>query len=445
MPYRNMSILKKWPLATRLREDRRGNRRPQERQWLLERSLQPKKLLASSAALIGQIVEQRRTERALRESEAQKQAIFDGITTNIAFVNLDMEILWVNKAATASVGKTPEGMIGRRCYEFWGNSVKPCPDCPTLKAIQTKKPEHITVVTPDGRIWDEKGEPVFDPDGNLIGVVEIAEDITDRKRAEAKLQEYANRLEEMVEARTQALKKAQDELLIKERLAVMGHFAGSISHELRNPLAAIDTAAYLLKSRLDGDEKTRENLDRIYRNVRKADTIIQSLLDLSRVKKPDPSPHPLADIVSDSLKSAGVSGSPAVRRDFSDGRIRITGDREQIRMALTNLFRNAVEAMAGSDVPVAGSGELVIAARPAADGMVEITVTDTGPGFAEEHLDRLFEPLFSTKTHGFGFGLSIVRMVVENHGGAITARSEPGRGATFTLTLPLAHKEGSST
>jgi len=136
-----------------------------------------------------EIEKRNQTEKELRESERQKQAILDGITTNIAFVNEDLEIKWVNKCAADSVGKLPSRMIGHRCHEFWANPDKPCDGCPAVKAFETKKSEHTMMVTPDGRVWDEKGEPVFDDAGGLMGVVEIAQDITDRKRAEDALRE----------------------------------------------------------------------------------------------------------------------------------------------------------------------------------------------------------------------------------------------------------------
>ena len=145
------------------------------------------------------ITERKHAEKALRESERQKQAILDGITTNIAFVNEDLEIKWVNKTAADSVGKLPSQITGHRCHEFWANPDKPCDGCPTVKAFETKKSEHTTVVTPDGRVWDEKGDPVFDDAGRLMGVVEIAQDITDRKRAEDALRGSEDRYRDLVE------------------------------------------------------------------------------------------------------------------------------------------------------------------------------------------------------------------------------------------------------
>lgn len=124
------------------------------------------------------------TEEALRESEAQKQVILDGITANIAYVNSDFEIIWANKTAANSVSKTQEEIIGHKCFELWADPAKVCEDCPTKRAFISRKTEQTIIRTPDGRIWEERGEPVLDSAGNVVGVVEIAQDITDRMQLE---------------------------------------------------------------------------------------------------------------------------------------------------------------------------------------------------------------------------------------------------------------------
>ena len=133
-------------------------------------------------------------EDAFRESEAQKAAILDGITNNLAFVNGNLEILWANKTAADSVNRTVDEMIGRKCYELWADPNTPCDDCPTIKAFETKRTEQTIIHTPDERVWEEKGEPVFDGKGRLMGVLEIAHDITARARAEEALRESEKRL-----------------------------------------------------------------------------------------------------------------------------------------------------------------------------------------------------------------------------------------------------------
>jgi len=139
-------------------------------------------------------------EQTLRESEEQKKAILNGITTNIAFVDKDLKILWVNKFAAESVNKSSVEMIGHTCHSLWADPARPCENCPTLRVFETKQSEHTVMHTPDGRVWDEKGEPVFDEKGNLIGVVEIAQDITERKRAEEKLKSSEIRYRRFFEA-----------------------------------------------------------------------------------------------------------------------------------------------------------------------------------------------------------------------------------------------------
>ncbi len=140
------------------------------------------------------VTESKRAEEAFIASEAQKTAILDGITSNIAFVDKDLKVLWANKVASKSVNKPTAEMIGHTCHSLWADPSGPCENCPTLRAFATKKSEHAIMQTPDGRVWDERGEPVFDKRGNLIGVVEIAQDITDRKVAEKALKESEGRL-----------------------------------------------------------------------------------------------------------------------------------------------------------------------------------------------------------------------------------------------------------
>jgi PAS domain S-box-containing protein len=129
----------------------------------------------------------------LQISEMQKKMILDGITSNIAFVDKDLKIIWANKTAAESVNKSSEEMVGQTCHHFWANSNEPCKNCPSIKALNSKKSEQSIMHTPDGRVWEEIGEPVFDEEGNIIGVVEIATDITKRVLADKLLVESEQR------------------------------------------------------------------------------------------------------------------------------------------------------------------------------------------------------------------------------------------------------------
>jgi hypothetical protein len=140
-----------------------------------------------------------KTESNLQISEAQKKNILNGISSNIAFVDKELKILWVNKTAAESVHKQPEEMIGQTCHHFWANSSKPCENCPSIKVWETQKPEQTIMHTPDGKVWEERGEPIFDDNGIMIGVVEIATDITERKQAETELQKSEEKFRKIIE------------------------------------------------------------------------------------------------------------------------------------------------------------------------------------------------------------------------------------------------------
>jgi len=144
------------------------------------------------------IIHNQKLTHQIVESEAQKRAILNGISANIAFVDTDLKIVWTNEAAARSVHKTIDEMIGYHCFSLWADPTKPCNNCPTIKAMQTLKREHINITTPDGRIWDESGEPVFDEQGNLIGLVEIAQDITRSKKAQRALEESEEKFRTLV-------------------------------------------------------------------------------------------------------------------------------------------------------------------------------------------------------------------------------------------------------
>jgi len=136
-----------------------------------------------------QYIELRQAEKHLRQAEAEKSAILDSLVEHVVYQDNDLHVLWANRAACDSVGMHREDLIGRHCYEIWTQRKSPCTDCPVVKARDSKKPEMIEKETPDGRWWHIQGYPVRDADGDVTGMVELTLDITNAKRAEAKLRE----------------------------------------------------------------------------------------------------------------------------------------------------------------------------------------------------------------------------------------------------------------
>ena len=227
------------------------------------------------------------------------------------------------------------------------------------------------------------------------------------------------------------LLQMQERLLVSERLATLGQLSGNISHELRNPLGVIDSSVYYLKTKLKGtDEKVQEHLNRIKSSVGSATTIIESLLSLTRMKELQLERLDLIATTSDAITTSKVRATVNVIHDFSEPEVLVYGDSEQLCMVFQNIIKNAVEAMDGK-------GTLTVTIRTTTEGQAEVSFADTGPGITPENMDRVFQPLFSTKAKGIGFGLSIAKMVIDKHGGTIEAKSEPGKGATLIIRLPL--------
>ena len=236
-------------------------------------------------------------------------------------------------------------------------------------------------------------------------------------------------IEDMNETSRQ-LKAAQQELIRKERLAILGEFSGNISHELRNPLGVIDSSIYYLQMRLDEkDEKVRQHLDRIGQSVRTATSIIENLLNLTRLNKPILKKHAIRILVSDCLDDCQIPDTVKIVKSFPDKELFIMAEKDQIRMAIDNLVKNAVSAMNGN-------GTLKIIIHRTENGEVEISFSDTGDGISPDHIEQIFLPLFTTKAKGIGLGLSITKMIVENHGGRIYVDSKPEMGAKFSIQLP---------
>lgn len=230
---------------------------------------------------------------------------------------------------------------------------------------------------------------------------------------------------------SKALKEAQEELIQKERLAILGHFSGSISHELRNPLGVIDSSVYYLEAKLKGDdEKVQQHLVRIKSSVDNATSIIQSMLGLTRMTKPVMNRNDLVSIVAESLHDSKIPERIKITQNFPNQDIVVNVEREQCRIAFKNIIKNGIDAMDGG-------GELALMIRKTKDHQAEVSFVDTGYGVATENLDKIFQPLFTTKARGIGFGLSVAKMIIENHGGTIKVESEQGKGSTFTINLPL--------
>jgi len=235
----------------------------------------------------------------------------------------------------------------------------------------------------------------------------------------------ARRTQEALADRTRALEAAQEELVRKERLAMLGQLAGGVSHELRNPLGVIKNSAYYLRMLLPDDERMQKHLAIVEREVATATRIVTDLLDFARVTPPTRIATDLSALARETLERVSLPQEVTVSLDLADDLPSLMLDPEQVGLVLGNLIRNAAQAM-----PEGGTLTLGTAA---AGGGAAVAVADTGVGIAPEHLEKIFEPLFTTKARGIGLGLAVARGLVEANGGKIAVQSAPGRGSRFIV------------
>jgi len=255
-----------------------------------------------------------------------------------------------------------------------------------------------------------------------------------RKRAEDALAAYSHQLEEKVDERTEALRQAQEKALRQERLAALGQLAGGVAHDLRNPLSVISSAIYYLKMvQSDAEDVVLEYLDMIDDEVKTADRIVADLLDFARDKTVVPRVVDLDEIVAHVLDRKpppqGVGLAIQIPEDLPPAYM----DSGHLKQILTNLITNAYQAMDDD-------GILSLRASTV-DGRVQLDVIDTGQGISPEHMKRIFEPLFTTKSRGIGLGLAICQKLIEANQGDISVTSEEGAGSTFRVTMPIYQQE----
>jgi signal transduction histidine kinase len=240
----------------------------------------------------------------------------------------------------------------------------------------------------------------------------------------------------------------------RDRLAALGQMAAGLAHEIRNPLGSIKGAAQFLQpgSSPDGRESgregtregTREFLDIIVEEVNRLNKIVSQFLDYARPYRGEQKPLEVADVLRKTLalltKETEEHAKVDIVTDFAERLPPVRADAEQLLQVFLNLSLNALQAIAGSGRP----GRLLISTglrratrRGAAAAFFEARFRDTGVGIPPGDLKNLFIPFFTTKDKGTGLGLPISQRIIENHGGTIEVRSQPGEGATFTVLLPI--------
>ena len=366
------------------------------------------------SAAIRDISARKALERAHAEAEERFRRAFESAPIGMALLDLSGQWMRVNQSLCQILGfeqvdllaRPPATIIPPAHQPLWraafGRVTAGRQSDFRLEQIWHGATDDVWVHVRGAAVVDEAGAPAY--------VIVQIEDVTARKRAE------------------QELERTQAALIQSERLAAIGEMASRVSHELRNPLAAITNALYLLRGDLGSPvgPDIESRLALIDRETAKAADISEDLVAFARPRFPIPVPVELGPLVAEVLEVSPPP--PGVDVHVSGGETLALGDRVQLAEMLTNLVTNAYDAMADG-------GMLRVGAVTEHSGTV-ITVEDSGSGLAHDLTSKVFEPFVTTKQHGTGLGLAIVRRIVDTHDGTVTIMSEPDRGTRVSVTLP---------
>jgi signal transduction histidine kinase len=303
---------------------------------------------------------------------------------------------------------------------------------PTQELTESGSNPREVFVAPLQKWFDVRSRYLQWTDGRLAQML-IATDITTRLRAEE-----------------QAAKQA-DRAQVTSRLVTMGEMASSVAHELNQPLTAITNYCNGMVSRVDGDSIAKADLlaalRKTARQAERAGQIIRRIRAFVKKSEPQRQSAHARQIVEDAVELAGIElrrRNVAIRTYVAQRLPPLEVDPILIEQVLMNLLKNAAEAIDSAQLPASRRNiELRVVPRHTPDegGVIEFSVTDTGPGLKDEVIERLYEAFFSTKAEGLGIGLSLCRSIVESHRGRMRAQNlyngEAVSGCRFAFTLPV--------
>ncbi len=353
-------------------------------------------------------IENARFFEKISVAEAELENIFRSISDMVYLTDNDFNIKKVNEAVLRRVGKPLEEVVGKKCYQIFHGTDEPLPACPHLRTFQTKVANIEEYDDPflDGTFLSSTS-PLFDAEGNFLGVVHVVRDITEMKELRVRLQ-------------------------TAERMAALGEVAAKVAHEIRNPLVSVGGFAKRLEKKLDGNLKDYAGI--IAEEVDRLEQILKEILGFVKEVRISKQTTPLDELVSNigNLLESEIAarGNKLVREAEP---INVYIDPNRMKEAIFNVITNANQAT--------GHGAIHVRVYHK-DSEAVVSVRDNGCGIKKEDIPRIFDPFFTTRPTGTGLGLAIAKRIVEEHGGRITVSSKwPDGGTVFKIYLPL-RKEG---
>lgn len=371
-------------------------------------------------------------ERRLQESERRYATTLASIGDAVIATDNQLHVSFMNPVAEALTGWPQQDARGRPVTEVFrivNEETRHPVEDPAAKVLRLGTvaglANHTVLLARDGRevAIDDCGAPIIDDRGTITGTVLVFRDIAERRRTD------------------EALRKAQADLARVARLSAMGELSISIAHEVNQPLMAIGTDAetclVYLGNAKPNLEEARRAAERVIRGCRRAANVVASVTAFAKRSPPEMTQFDINEAITEVLDLMRAE----IRRheiqlltEFATNLPLVTGDRTELQQVVINLLVNGIEAM----IAVApGERKLNVGSRSRDLDEVIVAVADTGAGLDPETVDRIFEPLFSTKPDGIGMGLSICRTIVERHGGRLWASANQPCGSVFQFTVRI--------
>ncbi|MGA7493476.1 MAG: PAS domain S-box protein, partial [Syntrophobacteraceae bacterium] len=407
----------------------------------------PIKYRKSKAALVfvRDITERKKNEEALSISEERYKRLFEDASMGIFRVTLEGKLIDVNPAFTLMFGfDSPEEVKSQVNDVAVDLFVDPSRRHEIVRMmLDTKRPVHAESLygRKDGSTFmaDLHAWAVRDKEGKLLYLEGFVEDISERKRAE------------------EEKKKLERQLRQSQKLEALGTLAGGIAHDFNNILQPIIGYIEIVLLALSPSSPQRENLERVFTAALRAKDLVKQILAISRSPEEQRrTPTDISSIVKEALKllRSSLPTSIEMRQKILKGAA--LADPTQIHQVLMNLCTNAAHAMDGKGILEVRLSHVDLSANDLARRSIvdlksgpylKLTVSDTGCGMDAETLERIFDPYFTTKEvgKGSGLGLAVVDGIVKRHEGAVTVRSETGKGTTFTIYIPRVDVESEAT
>lgn len=367
------------------------------------------------------VTRQKELEETRERERTKLKQILHTIPDGVYIVDQDCQLEYINPAVEQEFGP----INGQKCHQYFHDSAEVCEWCKLPQTSQGDVVRKDWVSQKTGKYYEMYDMPLYNADGS-ISKLDIYHDVTENRKLEQERQSL------------------QEQLYQAQKLEAVGTMVGGVAHEFNNLLQSIFLYTTLSKDLYTEDEDLQSNLDRIAESSERARDLVDQVLTFSRKTKADYAAHVIQEIVENSLEYQRelLPENVSLTQKLDAAEAIVNCDKTQIHQVVTNLCKNAVQALSAEG----GTIKISLAIHEEHESnsqilrqFVRLQVQDDGPGMDEDTQSRVFEPFFTTQPigKGTGLGLSVIHGIVEMMEGKIDLESSEGEGTTFKLDFPL--------